>query len=75
VLKAIALEVIGEQRLFCEGCERRVEGLVKALEGVQQVRAQVRNQRIEVLLDAATLDVDTVAEHLGRVGYATKVVG
>lgn len=37
MLKSVIFEVIGDQRLFCDGCERRVEGLLKALQGVRQV--------------------------------------
>jgi len=73
VLKSVIFEVIGDQRIFCDGCERRVEGLLKALQGVRQVRAQARNQRIEVLFDAAALDVDTITEGLAKAGYETKV--
>jgi len=73
VLKSVIFEVIGEQRLFCDGCERRVESLLKALQGVRQVRAQARNQRIEVLFDAAALQADTIAEGLAKAGYETKV--
>jgi len=73
VLKSAIFEVIGDQRLFCDGCERRVEGLLKALHGVRQVRAQARNQRIEVLFDAVALDTDTIAAGLAKAGYETKV--
>ncbi len=73
MLKSVIFEVIGEQRLFCDGCERRVESLLKALQGVRQVRAQARNQRIEVLFDAAALQADTIAEGLAKAGYETKV--
>jgi copper chaperone len=73
MFKTVTFEVIGDHRLFCEGCERRVEGLLKALQGVRQVRAQARKQRIEVLFDAATLDADTIAEGLAKAGYETRV--
>jgi len=72
VLKSVIFEVIGDQRLFCDGCERRVERLLKALHGVRQVRAQASNQRIEVLFDAVALDADTIAAGLAEAGYETK---
>ena len=72
MFKPVTFEVIGDQRLFCDGCERRVEGLLKALQGVRQVRAQARKQRIEVLFDAAALDADTIAAGLAKAGYETK---
>lgn len=73
MLKSITFEVIGNQRLVCEGCEQRVEGLLKALQGVGQVRARAHNQRIEVLFDAAVLDATALAERLGKAGYETRI--
>jgi copper chaperone len=75
MLKSITLEVIGNQRLSCEGCEERVEDLLKALPGVGKVRARSRKQRIDVLFDASVLDATTIAERLGKAGYETKVGG
>ena len=36
MLKSITFEVVGDQRLTCEGCEQRVERLLKTLQGVGQ---------------------------------------
>ena len=72
MLKSVIFEVIGDQRLFCDGCERRVERLLKALQGVGQVRAQARNQRIEVLFDATAVDAEAIAESLAKAGYETR---
>ena len=71
MFKSITFEVIGDQRLVCEGCEQRVEDLLKALQGVRQVRARARNQRIEVLFDTARLDAAAIAERLSKAGYET----
>lgn len=73
MFKSVTFEVIGDQRLVCEGCERRVEGLLKAVQGVGQVRAQARKQRIEVLFDTAVLDAAAIAERLDKAGYETRV--
>ncbi|MVF23098.1 heavy-metal-associated domain-containing protein [Methylocaldum sp. BRCS4] len=74
MLKSITFEVVGDNRLVCEGCEQRVERLLKALQGVGQVRAQVRNQRIEVLFDTAVLEAAAITERISKAGYQTKVV-
>ncbi|MGE0622895.1 MAG: heavy-metal-associated domain-containing protein [Pseudomonadales bacterium] len=74
MFKSVKFEVIGDQRLFCDGCEQRVERLLKTLQGVGQVRAQARNQQIEVLFDIGALDADTIAKHLNDAGYETKLV-
>lgn len=72
--RAITLEVIGDRQLACDGCEQRVERAVKGQPGVQKVRANARNQRIEVLFDDTLLNPDTIAEHIGKVGYQTRIV-
>ena len=75
MFKTITLEVIGDQRIVCEGCEQRIEGLLKAMQGVGKVRARAGNQRIEVLFDTATLDATTIAQRLSEAGYKTSVGG
>ena len=74
MFKSITFEVIGDQRLVCEGCEQRVEHVLKTLQGVGQVRAHTRNQRIEVLFDTAVLNANAIAERVGEAGYQTRVV-
>ena len=75
MLRSVTFEVTGEQRLHCEACEQRVARLLKAVEGVGQVRAQADRQRIDVLFDAAVLDPTSIAERLSAAGYETKVAG
>ncbi|MBA3256329.1 MAG: heavy-metal-associated domain-containing protein [Pyrinomonadaceae bacterium] len=73
MFRSVTFEVIGDQILHCESCERRVERLLKPLQGVSKVRAQARNQRIEVLFDNAVLDEAAITERLGNAGYQTRV--
>jgi copper chaperone len=73
MLKSITFEVIGDERLHCEGCEQRVERLLKTLPGVRQVHAHAHNQHIEVLFDTAVLEDTAIAARLGEAGYETTV--
>ncbi len=73
MLKSVTFEVVGEQQLHCEGCEQRIERLLKSLQGVAQVRAQACNQRIKVLFDAAALEPTAIAERLSEAGYQIRV--
>lgn len=73
MLKSITFEVIGDQRIVCGGCEERIEGLLKSLEGVDKVRAKSRNQRVEVLFDAAVLEPAAIVKRLAEAGYQTRV--
>lgn len=54
--------------------KRRVEHALKVLQGAGQVRAQARNQRIEVLFNTAVLNAATIAERIDKAGYQTRVV-
>jgi copper chaperone len=73
MFRSVTFEVVGSQQLVCAGCEERVEDLLKGLEGVSQVRAQARKQRIEVLFDAAKLNASAMTERLNQAGYETRV--
>ena len=73
MLKSITFEITGDQRLVCDGCEQRVERLLKALPGVGKVHAQAQSQRIEVLFDTAKVDSNAIAERLGKAGFQTRV--
>lgn len=72
--KSITLEVIGVHQMSCDGCQQRIQNAVKTLEGVAKVRANARNQRIDVLFDTAKLDATAITERISNVGYQTKVV-
>ena len=74
MLKSITLEVTGDQKLVCEGCEERVERVLKTLERVDRVRAKANKQRIDVLFDAKVLDAAAIAEAIAKAGYQTRVV-
>ena len=74
MFKSITFEVIGDQKLVCEGCQERLEHAVKTLQGVGQVRAHARNQRVKVLFDGRVLDANAIAKRIGEAGYQTRVV-
>ena len=72
MLQSATLEVIGDQRLHCEGCENRVMRLLKGLPGVARVRAQSSNQQVDVQFDPELLDLTTIADRLAQSGYETR---
>jgi copper chaperone CopZ len=49
--------------------------MLKALPGVERVRAQARKQRIEVLYDASVQEATAIGEHLATAGYQTNIGG
>jgi copper chaperone len=48
--------------------------MLKALPGVERVRAQARQQRIEVLYNPTVLETGAIALRLRESGYQTRVV-
>ena len=72
--KSITFEVTGENQMACDGCEQRVQNALKTVPGVGKVRANARNQHIDVLFDEAKVDAAALAERIGQVGYQTKVI-
>ncbi len=74
MLKSITLQVVGDDRLHCEGCEERVEQALKKVPGVSQIRARSSNQRIQILFDPGVLDANAIAARVATVGYQTRVV-
>jgi copper chaperone CopZ len=71
--KSTTFEVTGDNPLTCEGCEQRVEHALKAVAGVDQVRADARTQRIRVLFDATKVSATVIAERLSQAGYEIRV--
>lgn len=74
MFKSITFEVVGDQRIVCDGCEQRIEKLLKSVDGVDKARAHMKNQRIDVLYDSAVVDAAALADRIDQAGYQTKVV-
>lgn len=74
MLKSITLQVVGDDRLNCEGCEERVEQALKKVPGVSQIRARSSNQRIQVMFDSDVLDPTAISDRIATVGYQTRLV-
>lgn len=71
MMRSLIFEVVGDQRLHCESCELRVKRLLKGVPGVNAVKANSRDQRIEVLFDPTVLNAAAIAERLRTAGYET----
>jgi len=71
--KSITFDVIGEHQMACDGCEQRVQNALKTLPGVGKVRANARNQRIDVLYDETQVDAAAISERIAKTGYHNTV--
>lgn len=72
MLKSETFEIVGDQKLHCEGCENRVMRLVKGIPGVTRVRAQASSQRVDVQFDSGVLSATDIAGRLAQAGYETR---
>lgn len=71
-MKSVVFEIVGEQRMHCEGCQERVEDMLREMQGVRKVRAEARKQRVEVLFDSTKVQLTSIADRLREAGYETK---
>lgn len=72
VFKTVVLEIVGERKMACEGCEERVQTVLADLPGVRKVKAQARKQRVEVLFDPSQVQETAIAERLREAGYESR---
>lgn len=73
MLKSITFEVTGDQMIACEGCEERIETILKDVPGVGKVRARSSNQRVEVLLNTGISPPTAIVEKLRQAGFQANV--
>lgn len=75
MFKSVVLEIVGERRMACEGCEERVETVLGEMQGVRKVKAQARKQRVEVLFDPTQVEPAAITDRLREAGYESKAAG
>lgn len=75
MFKSVVLEIVGERRMACEGCEERVETVLGEMQGVRKVKAQARKQRVEVLFDPTQVEPTAITDRLREAGYESKAAG
>ena len=67
----VQLEVIGEEKIHCEGCEARIANALRRLPGVEEVQASAETQRVKVTIDSVKVSADEVRARLAQIGYQT----
>jgi len=60
--------VTGEQKIHCEGCERRIDRALRRLPGILGVEASAESQRV-VEMDSERVSSEEVRERLDLLGY------
>ena len=67
--KTLNLKVVGDHTMHCAGCERTVTFTLSQLPGVDQVKADWKNQDIQVELSSDEVDLEKIKAELDWIGY------
>ena len=68
----INLKVIGQHTMHCAGCERSITFTLAQLPGVEEVRADWKNQGIQVDLSSDEVDLEKIKAELDWIGYTAE---
>ena len=65
----VEFEVIGEEKIYCAGCESRIATALRRLPGVEEVQASAETQHVKLTIDPARVSADEVRARLEQLGY------
>lgn len=65
-MKEVTLKVEG---MMCEHCENRVNKALSALEGVQEVHADAKGNKVDVVFDETKVEEAAIANGIEDAGY------
>lgn len=68
-MNTMTLKVVGEQTIYCDGCENTVKFVLRQLPGIQQVEASYKTQLINLTVDSQMLNLERIRQELDRIGY------
>ncbi len=61
------LKVMG---IHCEGCSGNIEGALRVLEGVKEVKVDIGHGKVSVKYDAESANQDRLKDRIREAGYA-----
>ena len=70
--ESVSLETTG---MHCQSCAMLVEMTVRDLDGVDDVRVDLGDEKTEVTYDPDRVSVDDVIQEIVKVGYGASVAG
>jgi len=71
--ETLNLKVVGEHTMHCAGCEHSVTYALSQLPGVEEVKADWKNQDIQVDLSSDEVDLEKIKAELDWIGYEVEV--
>jgi copper chaperone len=69
MIQTCTFEVIGSQRIHCEGCEQAIGRSLTQLPGVRKAKADHRTQRIVVQMESTQTNAEAICARLDAAGY------
>ena len=65
--------VMGEEEMYCAGCEQRISNALRRLPGVQGVQASATTQHVLVTVNPSQVGAEQVGAKLEQLGYQAKI--
>jgi copper chaperone CopZ len=65
--------LIGEDKMYCAGCEQRVSNVLRRLPGVKAVEANAATQQVRVTIESSQVGAEQVRAKLEQLGYQAKI--
>jgi len=67
--KTLNLKIVGDHTMHCAGCERTVTFTLSQIPGVEEVKADWKNQDIRVDFSSDEVDLEKIKAELDWIGY------
>lgn len=61
--------VFGLEPLSCPTCIKKIEGTLKKMNGVQEVKVLFHSNRVRALFDEEVVEVNEIQETIVKLGY------
>ncbi len=73
MVETLKLKVIGDHTMHCAGCERSITFSLSQLPGVEKVKADWKNQAIQIELSSDEFNLEKIKAELDWIGYEVVV--
>ncbi len=73
MVETLKLKVIGDHTMHCAGCERSITFSLSQLPGVEKVKADWKNQAIQIELSSDEGNLEKIKAELDWIGYEVVV--
>ena len=67
--KTLNLKIVGDNTMHCAGCERSITFSLSQLPGVEEVKADWKEQAIQIDISSDESDLENIKTALDWIGY------